>query len=79
MSNVGEAYRNFASGGYWGVADFFRAIGYSEKYRKEGGLWNAQLISHFTPGTLVVGQQYQDPNGYWRRVSIKSPLLTSGY
>jgi hypothetical protein len=71
MSDVGEVYRNFASGGYWGVADFFRAIGYSDKCREEGGLWNAQVITHFTPGALVSDQKYQDPNGHFRRVSIE--------
>lgn len=37
MSGFGEVYRNFEAGGYWGVADFFRHLGISDKCLEEGG------------------------------------------
>jgi hypothetical protein len=68
MSGVAEVYRNFETGGYWGVADFFRHISVSDKCREEGGLWNAAVITHYQPGSLAALQSYVDPSGYTRRV-----------
>lgn len=80
MSYVAEVYRNFESGGYWGVSDFFRHIRISDKCREEGRLWNAAVITHYTPVTLASIETYVDPNGYNRRVSthqaFQSRMLT---
>jgi hypothetical protein len=72
MSGVGEVYRNFEAGGYWGVADFFRHIGISDRCVEEGGKWKAAVITHYRPGLVANTQTYVGPDGYQRRASIGS-------
>ena len=69
LSGVGEAYRNFEAGGYWGIADFFRHLGILDKCVEEGGKWSAAVITHYRLGSLVTTQNYVGPDGYTRRVS----------
>lgn len=69
MSGVGDVYRNFEAGGYWGVANFFRHLGMSDKCVEEGGKWNAAVITHYQPGSRVTTQSYVGPDGYKRRAS----------
>jgi hypothetical protein len=73
MSGVDYVYRNFNTGGYWGVADFLNHIGVSDRCREEGGLWNAAVITHYRPGgpgSIPTDRQtYVGPDNYVRRVS----------
>jgi hypothetical protein len=76
MSGVDYVYRNFETGGYWGVADLFRHFGVSDRCRDEGGLWNAAVITHYRPGRPDVDpptseQTYVGPDNYVRRVSYQ--------
>ncbi|KAF2832785.1 hypothetical protein CC86DRAFT_399450 [Ophiobolus disseminans] len=74
MPGVDQAYRDFSTGGFWGVADFFRHIGISDRCREEGGKWFAAVITHYRlgmPGTVPAKheQTYPGPDGHIRRVS----------
>jgi len=80
LSGVNQDYRNFAAGGYWGVADFLRHVGVSDRVREDGGQWSAAVITHYQlgmPGTVPPKQQqtYNGPDGYARRVSSLIILL----
>jgi hypothetical protein len=57
MTGVNWDYRNFATGGYWGIADFLTHIGVNNRCREEGGSWNAAVIMHYTPGGGPQNQQ----------------------
>jgi hypothetical protein len=77
LSGVAEAYRNFETGGYWGVADFFRHLGISDKCVEEGGLWRNTVITHYKPRVLkqdppTSAQTYVGPDGHVRRVCIQA-------
>lgn len=78
MSGADWAYRNFETGGYWGVADLFRHLGIPDKCREEGGKWSAAVITHYQLGMpdSVPPQQeqtYCGPDGHTRRVSASFP------
>jgi len=46
LSGVEYGYRNFATGGYWGVADLLQHTGVSSKCQEEGGQWSAAVITY---------------------------------
>jgi hypothetical protein len=79
ISRVPEAYRNFETGGYWGIADFFRHIRISDKCVEEGGQWRATVITHYKPRLVeqdlpTAVQTYVGPDGHARRVRIHKTL-----
>ena len=80
MPGVGEPYHNLETGGYWGVADLFRHLGFSDKCVEEGGLWRAAVISHYQPRISeqiapIPLQIYVGPDGYVRRVSFWKKVI----
>ncbi|KAH8727694.1 hypothetical protein GQ44DRAFT_770251 [Phaeosphaeriaceae sp. PMI808] len=69
MAGVSHGYRNFNSGDYWGVGDFLKHIGFSDKCVEEGGTWNAIGFTHYEPGIPIEEQRYYDPLDYGRKAT----------
>ncbi|KAH7388663.1 hypothetical protein BKA66DRAFT_440340 [Pyrenochaeta sp. MPI-SDFR-AT-0127] len=68
------AWCRWDKGGHWGVANFFRSRGISDKCREHGGLWELSLIYHGEgyrandPSKVeLVNQKYTAPDGVQRR------------
>jgi hypothetical protein len=76
---VPQDYRNLEAGGNWGVANFLRHIGVSDKFEEEQGLWKGIGIRHHTDidpnHPLAQGLTYQGPDGYPRRVNLHNICL----
>jgi hypothetical protein len=75
LSGVSDAYRNFEAGGYWGVADFFRHLGISDRCVEEGGMWRNTVVTHYRPrlgpqDQPTEMQRYTGPDGRVRRVGL---------
>jgi hypothetical protein len=76
-------YRNLEAGGNWGVTNFLRHIGVSDKFEEEQGLWKGVGIRHRTDmdprHPLAQGLTYQGPDGYSRRVDFYNFRLQLQY
>jgi hypothetical protein len=74
MYNAPKDYWDFAPGGFWGISNVLRSLGITDKCGKEKGEWWALSILHYDPDQdqiiAPVSQEYEDPYGDKRRVSL---------
>ncbi|CAO2650677.1 Nn.00g019690.m01.CDS01 [Neocucurbitaria sp. VM-36] len=66
--NYGPEWCNWESNGHWGIANFIRSKGISDKCVTEGGLWNSLIVVHGDTSDVEVDDQtYRGPDGRVRR------------
>lgn len=67
----GRDWCNWEKDGHWGLANFIRSKGISDKCVEDGGLWDIAVTLHGEEGDVEPeDQSYKGPDGRERRVSI---------